>query len=134
MNRFVPSSTYSPSSRRATVRIAAESEPERPELLHREDQPARRADFRDLLDRDQGEQCPGARAARLLVEEEPEDALVTEQLDDVPRKLVRRVDLRRAGRDPLARERPDEVAQLPLLVGQHVPGHATKCMAATWSR
>src|SRR6188472_1436843 len=28
MNRFVPSSTYSPSSRRATVRIAAESEPE----------------------------------------------------------------------------------------------------------
>src|SRR6187402_2196944 len=28
MNRFVPSSTYSPSSRRAVVRIAAESEPE----------------------------------------------------------------------------------------------------------
>src|SRR4029079_5745640 len=28
MNRFVPSSTYSPLSRRATVRIAAESEPE----------------------------------------------------------------------------------------------------------
>ena len=70
------------------------------------------------------EQRPGAGAAVLLVEEEAEDALVAEQLDDVPGELVRRVDLRRARRDPLARERADEVAELPLLVGQDVPGHA----------
>ncbi len=34
------------------------------------------------------------------------------------------VDLRRARRDPLARDLADEIAQLPLLVGQDVPGHA----------
>ena len=34
-----------------------------------------------------------------------------------------RVDLGGARRDPLARELPDEVAQLPLLVVQDVPGH-----------
>src|SRR5581483_10269312 len=45
------------------------------------------------------------------------------ELDDVPRELVRGVDLRRTGRDPLARERADEVAQLALLRGQVVPRH-----------
>ena len=60
----------------------------------------------------------------LLVEEEPEHALVAEQLDDVPGELVRRVDLGRARSDPLPRERAHVVAKLTLLVGQHVPGHA----------
>ena len=65
----------------------------------------------------------------LLVEEEPEDALVAEELDDVPGELVRRVDLRGARRDPLARERAHELAELPLLVGQDVPGHARSLRA-----
>ena len=60
----------------------------------------------------------------LLVEEEPEDAVLAEELDDVPRELVRLVDLGRARRDPLARERPHELADLELLVGQRLPGHA----------
>src|SRR5438270_727504 len=41
---------------------AGELGPERAELLHGEDQPARRADLRDLLDRDQREQRPRAEA------------------------------------------------------------------------
>ncbi len=181
MKRFEPSRTYSSPSRRAVVRIAAESEPEpdsvsayagshspereprqpallllvaagelepeRAELLHREDQAARRADLRDLLDRDQREQRPGAEPAVLLGEEEPEDVVLAEQLDDVPRELVRRVDLGRARRDPLARERADELAQLPLLVGQRIEdahtddsslgrprGSAARCQAgSSWA-
>ncbi len=97
---------------------------ERAELLHGEDQPARRADLRDLLDRDEREQRPGARPPVLLVEEQPEDAVLAEELDDVPGKLVRCVDLRRARRDPLARDRPDEISNLELLVAQMFPGHA----------
>jgi hypothetical protein len=34
------------------------------------------------------------------------------------------IDLGRTRPDPLARERADELAKLPLLVGQNVPGHA----------
>ena len=45
------------------------------------------------------------------------------ELDDVPRELVRLVDLRGARRDALARERADELADLELLVGQRLPGH-----------
>ena len=47
---------------RALLVRAAELEPERAELLHREDEPARGADLRDLLDRDEREQRsrPGA--------------------------------------------------------------------------
>ena len=74
---------------------ARELEPERAELLHGEDQPARRADLRHLLDRDEREQRAGAGAAPLLVEEQAEDALLAEELDDVPRELVRLVDLGR---------------------------------------
>ena len=65
-----------------------ELEAERAELLHREQQAARRADLRDLLDRDQREQRAGARAAPLLVEEEAEELVLAEELDDVPRELV----------------------------------------------
>ena len=50
-----------------------ELEPERPELLHGDDQAARRADLRDLLDRDERHQRRRADAAVLLVEEDPED-------------------------------------------------------------
>ena len=101
---------------------AGELEPERAELLHREDERRRRADLPDLLDRDEREKRAGAEPAVLLVEEEAEDVVLAEELDDVPRELVRLVDLGRARRDPLARELADEIAQLPLLVGQDVPG------------
>ncbi len=102
---------------------AGELEPERAELLHREDERRRRADLPDLLDRDEREERAGAEPAVLLVEEEAEDVVLAEELDDVPRELVRLVDLGRARRDPLARELADEIAQLALLVGEDVPGH-----------
>ena len=41
--------------------------------------------------------------------------VLAEELDDVPRELGRLVDLGRARRDALARERADEVADLALL-------------------
>ena len=69
---------------------------------------------------------PVPSAAVLLGEEEPEDVVLAEQLDDVPRELVRLVDLGRARRDPLARELPHEVAQLALLAVQDLPGHGRK--------
>ena len=108
---------------RALLVGATELQPERAELLHCEDQPAGGADLRDLLDRDERKERPRTGAADLLVEEEPEDALVAEELDDVPRELVRRVDLRRARRNPLAGEGAHELAQLALLLAQDVPGH-----------
>src|SRR4029079_1739800 len=57
-----------------------------------------------------------------LVEHDPEQVVLTEQLDDVPWKLRALVDLRRARGDPLARNRAHEVADLALLVGQRVEG------------
>ena len=47
--------------------------------------------------------------------------MLAEELDDVPGELVALVDLGRARRDPLARERAHEVAELALLVGQRGP-------------
>ena len=168
MKRFEPSRTYSSPSRRAVVRIAAESEPEpdsvsayarqplargelrqvallllvaareleaeRAELLHREDQRRGRADLPHLLDRDQREERAGAEPAVLLGEEEAEDVVLAKQLDDVPRELVRGVDLGGARRDPLTRELADEVAQLALLVVQDVPGHARESIPACGRR
>ena len=61
--------------------------------------------------------------------EEPEDVVLAEELDDVPRELVRLVDLGRTRRDPLARERADELADLALLVGELVPGHGLRWSA-----
>src|SRR4029079_12397953 len=87
-------------------------------------------DLRDLLDRDEREQRSRPGAADLLGEEEAEDPLVAEELDDVPRELVRRVDLGRAGRDPLARHRSNELAQLAVLRAPGGPGSATKCKRA----
>src|SRR5207245_2658724 len=100
-----------------------ELQAQRAELLHGEDQPARRAHLRDLLDCDQREQRPGSGAAPLLVEEEGEEVVLAEDLDDVPRELVRRVDLRGPRRDLLARDRAYEVAELALLVAENVPRH-----------
>ena len=123
--------SHSPDASHGRNRAFCSSEPatlspSEPELLHGEDEPARRADLRDLLDRDEREERPGARAAVRLVEEEPEDPVLAKELDDVPRELVRLVDLGRARRDPVARERADELADLELLVGQRLPGHASK--------
>ncbi len=109
--------------RRALLRRPRELQPERAELLDGEDQPGRRADLRDLLDRDEGEQRSRAEPAVGLVEEQSEDAVLAVELDDVPGERVRGVDLGGARRDALARQRADQLAQLTLLVGQGVPGH-----------
>ena len=59
----------------------------------------------------------------LLVEEQAEDLVLAEELDHVPRELVRLVDLGRARSHALACERADELADLALLVGEDVPRH-----------
>ena len=94
----------------------------RAELLHREDQSARRADFRELFDEDEGEQRALPDPAVGLREEHPEEVVLAKELDDVPRELPARVDLRRPRRDPLAREHTHEIANLALLVGQRIEG------------
>src|SRR5436190_7127535 len=103
---------------------AGELDPERAQLLHGEDQAASGADFRDLLDRDERHQRARACAAVHLVEHDPEDLVLAEELDDVPRELGALVDLGRPRRDPLAREVADQIADLALLVGQRLVGHA----------
>jgi hypothetical protein len=49
--------------------------------------------------------------------------VVAEELDHVPRELALLVDLRGARSHALARKRAHEIADLALLVGQHVIGH-----------
>ena len=159
MNRFDPSRTYSSPSRRAVVRIAAESEPEPASVSAYAHEPLARSrasagsapsaprvpaslspsepssctarisplvaqtfDTSSIAIR--ASSVPVPVPALLLVEQEAEDALLAIELDDVPRELVRLVDLRRTRRDPLARQRAHEVAELPLLVGEDVLGHA----------
>ncbi len=51
-------------------------DPERAELLHGEDQAGRRADLRELLDRDEHHQRAGAGAAVLLLERQPEQVVL----------------------------------------------------------
>ena len=102
---------------------------ERAELLDGEDETARRADLRDLLDRDQREQRPSSEPAVLLVEEETEEVIVAEKLDDVPGELVLLVDLGCPRRDPLARKRAHQVPKLALLVAQRVVRHARSLLA-----
>ena len=99
---------------------AGELDPERAELLHGDDQPARRADLRDLFDRHERHQCARADSAVLLVVHDPEQVVLAVQLDHVPRKLGARVDLGGARGDALVRERPHELANLALLVGQRI--------------
>src|SRR5205823_5619559 len=93
---------------------------ERAELLDREDERARRAHLRDLLDRDERQQGARADAAMLLVEHDPEEPVRAVELDDVPRELGRAVDLRRPRRDPVTCERPHELANLALLRAQRL--------------
>jgi hypothetical protein len=100
---------------------AGQLDPERAELLHGDDQTARRAHLRDLLDHHERHQRALADPAVRLVEEDAEQLVLAEELDDVPRELGRLVDLRRAGRDPLGRERADELADLALLVVEGIP-------------
>ncbi len=50
--------------------------------------------------------------------------MLAKQLDDVPRELVRRVDLGSARRDALAGDRAHEIADLELIVRELLPGHA----------
>ena len=122
--RGQPLAAREPRQVRLLLRLrAGELEPERAELLHGEQEAARRADLRDLLDRDEREQRARARAAVLLVEEQAEDLVLAEELDDVPGELVRLVDLGRARRHALPREGAHELADLALLVGEDVPGH-----------
>ena len=104
--------------------IARELDAERPELLSRENQAARGADFRDLLDGDERQEGPRPEPSVLLVEEEPEEVVLPEELDDIPGKLVALVDLRRPGRNSLARELTDEITDLALLLGQWLVRHA----------
>ena len=61
----------------------------------------------------------------LLLEEQPEDPVLAEELDDVPGELVRLVDLGGAGSDPIARERAHELPKLALLLGQGIPAHTS---------
>ena len=103
--------------------IAGELEAERPELLHGEDQSARGADLRDLLDRDERQKRPGPEASVLFLVEEPEEVVLPEELDDVPGKLVALVDLRRPRRNPFTRELTNEVADLALLLRKWLVHH-----------
>ena len=104
---------------------ARELETERAQLLRCEEQARSGAHLRDLLDRDQGRQRARPRPADLLGEEQPEEAMLTEDLDDIPGKRVRRVDLGRPRSHPVGRDRTHEITDLPLLRGQRIPGHRT---------
>ena len=73
--------------------VSGELEPERAELLDGEDERARRAHLRHLLDRDEREERPRTEPSVLLLEEGPEDVVLAKELDHVPRKLVAFVDL-----------------------------------------
>ena len=106
-----PVLTYAPGTR------------ERAELLDGEDEPRRRARLRDLLDRDEQHERPGAGAPVLLVEGQREDVVLAEELDHVVGELRRGVDLRRSRRHPFPRQGAHEVAELALLVCEDVPGH-----------
>jgi len=86
-----------------------------------------------ILDRDERQQRPRAEPAVLLVEEQAEEVVLAEQLDHVPRKLVRLVDRRCPRSDSLARKLPDEVAKLALLVAQRLIGHAESLFSAAYS-
>ena len=77
---------------------------QRAELLHHQDQRARRRRARQLLDRDLQHQRAGAGAAVLLGERQREHVLVGEQAAEVPRVLVgRRRSPPRAARPARAR-------------------------------
>src|SRR5207253_6127677 len=92
--------------------------PPQAQRLRGDDEPARRAHLRDLLDRDERHERARADPAVLLVVEDPEDLVLAEEVDDVPRELGRLVDLARPWSDPLPRELADQLADLALLVAE----------------
>ena len=94
------------------------------ELLDGEDQAARRADLRHLLDRDERQQRAGAGAAVLLVEHGARRGSFSRKSSTTSHGNSAGLSISAArGRDPLARERADEVADLALLGGQRVARH-----------
>ena len=95
---------------------------QRAELLHHQDQRGRGARLGDLLDRHVEHQRAGAGAAVLLLERQPEQVLLGEQLAQVPRVLGLGVDLGRPRRDPLAHDLADRVAEGHMVVGERVRG------------
>ena len=113
---------------------ACELEPERAQLLDGQDQPGRRADLREFLDRDEHHQRAGAGAAVLLLERKPEQVVLAHQLDHVPGELGRPVDLGRARGHALARELADEVADLALLGAQRIARHESESSPGTRNR
>ncbi len=105
-------------------------DPERTELLHRDDQPTRRADLRQLLDHHERQQRALANPAVGLVEHDPEQVVVAKHLDDVPGELAALVDLGRPRRNPFTRDRAHELTNLALLVGQRIERHDRIVVAA----
>ncbi len=59
----------------------------------------------------------------LLLEGKAKHVVLTKELDQIPGELGRGVDLGRAGRNPLSRKRPHELADLTLLVGKRIRPH-----------
>ena len=98
---------------------------ERAQLLHGEDEPHRRIGLGDLLHGDEQHQRPRIRPSVALVEGEPEDLVLAQELDHVPREVARLVDLGRAGSDSLTRQGADELADLTLFLGKRVPRHTS---------
>src|ERR687898_414084 len=121
---LVPLITHSSPSRTALVRIAPASEPA---------SGSERQNAGDLLHRDLEHQRPGPGAAELLRERQREHVLLAEQPADVPRVLVRPVDLGGARRDPLRGDLPDRVAEVlvPLREVVDVRGHRRGSVFAT---
>ncbi len=58
-----------------------------------------------------------------LLEGKAEDLVLAEDLDEVPGELPGLVDLGRARRDALARERANELADLALILRERVIAH-----------
>ena len=85
--------------------------------LYGEDQADGGVRPRQLLDGAQMGERAGAGAAVLLGKCEREHIGLSQQLDRVPRKLRRAVDLGRARRDPFPRQRADGVNQQVMLGG-----------------
>ena len=103
---------------------------ERAELLEGQDEPRGGAGLGDLLDGDEHHERAGARAAEALLEREAEDLVVAQELDHVPGELALLVDLGRTGRDALAGQGADEVADLALLAGERLVAHGAILVAA----
>ena len=108
---------------------AEQRDRQRPQLLDHQDQRARGAGHRDLLDRDLEHQRPGAGAAVLGGERKAEDVLLAEQLADVPGVLAGGVDLggSRGGSSRLA-EVPHLLRQLVRLRrARELPRQVSSC-------